>query len=142
MMNSRKHVVLITSLGVALALAASQAFGGSLTKRYVRDQFVADSYVVDTGPDVGRYTCTLDIPWDWVHRCPPLGPLQPPSVPVVIPYTPPCPAPTVTFSGVTDGSETSASFAAERKRASDACSSNLVFGWATGAWALHRENCS
>lgn len=60
-MNSRKHVVLITSLGVALALAASQAFGGSVTKRYVRDQFVADSYVVDTGPDVGRYTCTLDI---------------------------------------------------------------------------------
>jgi hypothetical protein len=53
MMNSRKHVVLITSLGVALALAASQAFGGSVTKRYVRDQFVADSYVVDTGPDVG-----------------------------------------------------------------------------------------
>jgi hypothetical protein len=106
MMNSRKRAVLIASVGVALAVAAGQAFGGSVTKRYVRDRFVADSYVVDTGPDVGRYTCTLDIPWDWVHRCPPLGPPKAPSVPVVIPYAPPCPAQTVTVPGRYGGERT------------------------------------
>lgn len=99
MMNRKKHVVLITSLGVAFAFAASQAFGGSVTKRYVRDRFVADSYVVDTAPDTGRYTCTLDIPWDWVHRCPPLGPSRTPPPPVAVPYSPPCPAQTVTVPG-------------------------------------------
>jgi hypothetical protein len=36
------------------------------------------------------YTCSLDIPWDFVHRCP--SPPEPPSEPYVIPSVPPgCP---------------------------------------------------
>ena len=32
----------------------------------------------------GIYTCTYDIPWDWVHRCPPFpNPPEPPFYPVV-----------------------------------------------------------
>jgi|SRR5262245_43687 len=33
----------------------------------------------------GIYTCTYDIPWDWVHRCPPIvsAPVPPPP-PVVL----------------------------------------------------------
>jgi hypothetical protein len=58
MMNSKKPAVLIISVGVALALAANQAFGGSVMEQYVRDRYVADSYVVDTGPGAGRYTCS------------------------------------------------------------------------------------
>jgi hypothetical protein len=33
-----------------------------------------DEPIADIAPPVSRdarYTCTLDIPWDWVHRCPP-----------------------------------------------------------------------
>jgi hypothetical protein len=31
-----------------------------------------------------RYTCTYDIPWDWVHRCPPVAAYpEAPSEPVV-----------------------------------------------------------
>jgi hypothetical protein len=54
--------------------------------------------VVVTEPksDDVRYTCTLDIPWDWVHRCP--NPPEPPPAPVVImPSVPGCPAQRVTL---------------------------------------------
>ena len=35
-------------------------------------------------PDYPRWTCTYDIPWDWVHRCPPIvAAPEPPLVPVV-----------------------------------------------------------
>jgi len=34
--------------------------------------------------DITRFTCSYDIPWDWVHRCPPVAsPLGPPPTPVV-----------------------------------------------------------
>lgn len=43
-----------------------------------------------------HYTCTLDTPWDWVHRCPPLtSPSSSPN-PIIIPSVPSCPAQTVT----------------------------------------------
>ena len=54
-----------------------------------------------TGPRPGEshYTCTLDIPWDWVHRCPPfVGSSQslPKSFdPVTTPIVPGCPSVTV-----------------------------------------------
>jgi hypothetical protein len=43
-------------------------------------------------------TCTYDIPWDWVHRCPPA------LAPSARPYAPSCPAETVTVPG-NDGVE-------------------------------------
>jgi hypothetical protein len=50
-----------------------------------------------------RYTCTLDIPWDFVHRCP--TPAKPPSKRVVIvPYEPGCSAQHVTVP-MGDGKE-------------------------------------
>ena len=90
MMNNKTLVVLITSLSATLAVVSSAAFGGQ-----VRDRYAAGGYVVDTGPDAGRYTCTLNIPWDWPHRCPPLAPVRPSYPPVAVPYAPPCPAQTV-----------------------------------------------
>jgi hypothetical protein len=51
----------------------------------------------------GIYTCTYDIPWDWVHRCPPvLSPPDPPPPPVA--FTHGCPAQTVTVPGA-DGKD-------------------------------------
>lgn len=42
-----------------------------------------------------HYTCTYDIPWDWVHRCPTfIKPSEPISAPVVIPHVPGCPTQT------------------------------------------------
>jgi hypothetical protein len=38
-------------------------------------------------------TCTYDIPWDWIHRCPPA------AAPSQRPYAPNCPAETVTVPG-------------------------------------------
>lgn len=50
-----------------------------------------------------RFTCTYDIPWDWVHRCPPLaGPPEPPLVPVV--RAPSCVPQAVTVPGA-DGKD-------------------------------------
>jgi hypothetical protein len=103
-MSGKMHAVRITALSATLALAVTQAFAGSVTRRYVRDRYVADSNVVDTGQVDGRYTCTLNIPWDWPHRCPPLAPARPPAPPFAIPYAPPCPGQTVTMPG-RDGRE-------------------------------------
>jgi hypothetical protein len=90
MTNRKIPLLLIGTLCATLTLAATAAFGGQ-----VRDRHAAGGYVVDTGADAGRYTCTLDIPWDWPHRCPPLAPARPPAPPVAVPYAPPCPAQTV-----------------------------------------------
>jgi hypothetical protein len=52
------------------------------------------------------YTCTLDIPWDWPHRCPPslfASPPEPPPPPI-IPYERGCPAQSVTVPGA-DGKD-------------------------------------
>jgi hypothetical protein len=48
--------------------------------------------------DNAHYTCTYDIPWDWVHRCPPsVGASEPPpELPPVVPYVRGCPSETVT----------------------------------------------
>jgi hypothetical protein len=56
-----------------------------------------------------RDTCTYDIPWDWVHRCPPFAgspePVVAPVAPlVVIPRVTGCPAQTVTVP-MGDGKE-------------------------------------
>jgi len=53
----------------------------------------------------GLYTCTYDLPWDWVHRCPPsffASPPEPPPPPVM--YAPGCAAQTVTVPGA-DGKD-------------------------------------
>jgi len=52
------------------------------------DGFGVDVYAPTYAPtfDATRYTCTYDIPWDWVHRCPPVAAYtdpDSPSVPVV-----------------------------------------------------------
>jgi hypothetical protein len=52
--------------------------------------------VTEPTPGNTRYTCTLDIPWDWVHRCPPFENPSPPPAPVFIPSVPGCPAHTTT----------------------------------------------
>jgi hypothetical protein len=47
---------------------------------------VIDGFDVDAYPPIDdpHYTCTYDIPWDWVHRCPPVVAFpEPPSGPVV-----------------------------------------------------------
>jgi hypothetical protein len=51
----------------------------------------------------GIYTCTYDIPWDWVHRCPPIvaSPVPPPP-PVA--FRPGCAGQTVAVPGA-DGKD-------------------------------------
>lgn len=49
------------------------------------------------------YTCTLDIPWDWPHRCPPIFSAEAPPPPLVR-YERGCPAQTVTVPGA-DGKD-------------------------------------
>jgi hypothetical protein len=50
-----------------------------------------------------HYTCTLDMPWDWVHRCP--SPSERPPTPVVaVPSVPGCAAQRVTVP-MGDGKE-------------------------------------
>src|SRR5262245_48206903 len=52
------------------------------------------------------YTCTLDLPWDWAHRCPPSFFASPPAPlpPPPVPYEPGCPAKTMTINGA-DGKD-------------------------------------
>ena len=57
------------------------------------------------GPISGitNFTCTYDIPWDWVHRCPPVvSPPEPAPPPMA--RVSPCPAQTVTVPGA-DGKD-------------------------------------
>jgi len=67
----------------------------------------------DTEPTAGNvehYTCTLDIPWDWPHRCPNLDrstsdeASDPIVRPNVMPSVPGCPAQTVRVQ-MSDGKE-------------------------------------
>jgi hypothetical protein len=66
----------------------------------------AEPEVVVTEPQLSGetpYTCSLDIPWDFVHRCP--SPPEPASGPNIIPsVTPGCPAQHVTIP-MGDGKE-------------------------------------
>ena len=64
---------------------------------------------VDVGPTITggpSYTCTLDVPGDWAHRCPPSLFASPPepSPPPAVPYELGCPAQTVTVPGA-DGKD-------------------------------------
>jgi hypothetical protein len=79
-MKRKICAALILSLNVTFALAANQAFGGSSGWGPFGGLNV-DVY----RPDDIRFTCTYDIPWDWVHRCPPVvsSPVPPPP-PVVL----------------------------------------------------------
>lgn len=71
--------------------------GGSEPEVVIREQ-----KTLDVTPDV-RYTCTLDMPWDWVHRCP--SPSERPPAPVVVmPSVPGCAAQRVTVP-MGDGKE-------------------------------------
>ena len=77
------------------------AIGGFWGMPY--DGFGVDAYAPTYAPtfDVTRYTCTYDIPWDWVHRCPPLPAYpEPPFVPVV--RGPACVPQVVTVPGATE----------------------------------------
>lgn len=73
-------------MSLALILASSEAFGGSAVGGFSFGPRNDEVGVVVADPLLGntRYTCTLDIPWDWVHRCPPLS-YGSPSNPVVRP---------------------------------------------------------
>ena len=84
----------------------------SRQRRHVRDGGAfwpgAGSYVYEpsngehnvdvTQPISGdaHYTCTHDIPWDWVHRCPPFVSHPKPPAPVVMPHVAGCATQTVT----------------------------------------------
>ena len=62
-----------------------------------------DVVVREQKTDDDRYTCTLDMPWDWVHRCP--SPSERPPTPVVVvPSVPGCAAQRVTVP-MSDGKE-------------------------------------
>lgn len=143
MMNKASRAFM-TSLGVTIALAASQAFGappapsggGAASAhsgarpsvaphhhgRNARGFFSSPGgwYWSPSAPSNGQpnvdvrqiitggpsYTCTLDIPGDWAHRCPPslfASPPEPPPPPPV-PYELGCPAQSVTVPGA-DGKD-------------------------------------
>ena len=99
-MKRKICAALILSLNGMLAVAASQAFGGSSGWGPFGGLNV-DVY----RPDDIRFTCTYDIPWDWVHRCPPsffAGPPVPPAPTVAL--RPGCAGQTVTVPGA-DGKD-------------------------------------
>jgi len=58
----------IIPLSVALGLASNQAFGQRMG---AYGGVNVDAYRALPG-DI-QFTCTYDIPWDWVHRCPPFA---------------------------------------------------------------------
>jgi hypothetical protein len=73
-MMYKVYAAFIMSLSVALTLASpGAAHDGGLN---------VDVYRPTSG-DI-HFTCTYDVPWDWVHRCPPVvSPPEPPPLPVV-----------------------------------------------------------
>jgi len=71
------------------------------------DQPYADVAPPISGPITNdtNYTCKLNFPWDWAHRCPPSSfesAAQPPSPPMA--YVPGCAKQTVTVPGA-DGKD-------------------------------------
>jgi hypothetical protein len=67
--------------------------GESESEVVIREQKIYDDH----------YTCTLDMPWDWVHRCP--SPSERPPTPVgAVPSVPGCAAQRVTVP-MGDGKE-------------------------------------
>lgn len=110
-MKRKMYAAFIASLGVTLSLASSQAIGGSHGWGPFGGLNIGPNGGLNVGPYDGlnvdvyrsRFTCTYDIPWDWVHRCPPIAspPAAPPSL---IVRTPACLPQTVTVPG-TDGKD-------------------------------------
>jgi hypothetical protein len=82
-MSNKQYAVLISA---ALILASNQAFGESAVGGFSYGPPNDEVGVVVAEPLLGaaHHTCTLDIPWDWVHRCPPRS-YESPSEPVVRP---------------------------------------------------------
>jgi hypothetical protein len=77
-------------ISIAFTFASIQAFGGSAAARGRLEVAVPTS-------GGAQFTCTYDLPWDWVHRCPSVvSPAERSSYPVVRPSAPGCPAQTVT----------------------------------------------
>ncbi len=97
-MMRKMYPAFIMSLSVVLTLASNQAFGGSRATN--------GGLNVDVDRPISRdtpFACTYDVPWDWVHRCPPfVSPLDPPSPPVVL--RPGCLTQSVTVPGA-DGKD-------------------------------------
>ena len=63
-----------------------------------REPSITVTEPITSGPS---FNCTLDVPGDWAHRCPPslfASPPDPPPPPL-IPYEPGCPAKAVTVPG-------------------------------------------
>ena len=103
-MGNKKYAVLTLCFGAAFGLASSQAFGGTVGAGFHRE---GEPGVIVAAPrlDKVRYTCTLDIPWDWPHRCPPIvAHSEPDAYPVVGTNAPGCPAQAVKVLGA-DGKE-------------------------------------
>ena len=145
-MMYKVYAAFLMSLGIALALASDQAFGGpkggvsasphstfhrpfARSQRFGRhrgDFFPGDFFwgggdffsgpydqpYADVAPPISgpisndtNYTCKLNFPWDWAHRCPPSSfesAPQPPSPPMA--YVPGCAKQTVTVPGA-DGKD-------------------------------------
>lgn len=91
-MKRKICAALILSLNVTPALAANQAFGGFSWGPF--GGLNADVY----RPNDIRFTCTYDIPWDWVHRCPPVVSAPVPFPPPVV-LAPGCRPQAVTAPG-------------------------------------------
>ena len=105
-MKRKMYAAFIMSLSVTLTLAANQAFGGSSGGGPFGGINVGPYGGIDVDvyrPGDIRFTCTYDIPWDWVHRCPPVfSPPNPPAPSIV--RTPSCLPQTVTVPGA-DGKD-------------------------------------
>ena len=144
-MMYKVYAAFLMSLGIALALASSQAFGGpkggvsasphsTFHRSFARshhlgrrrgDFFPGDFFwggdffsgpfdqpYADVAPPISgpisndtNYTCKLNFPWDWAHRCPPSSfesAPQPPSPPMA--YVPGCAKQIVTVPGA-DGKD-------------------------------------
>jgi hypothetical protein len=71
-MGNKQSSILISAV---LILASNQAFGGSAVTGFSYGPPNDEVGVVVAEPLLGtaRNTCTLDMPWDWAHRCPPLS---------------------------------------------------------------------
>jgi hypothetical protein len=141
----------IASLSVAITLASNQAFGqlraaspgGSPPRSAASPQPNIGTFFPAVGgffggpfspqPNInldvrqtitdGIYTCTYYIPWDWVHRCPPIvSPPVPPPPPVA--FRPGCSGQTVTVPGL-DGKDQTVNMLLLRK--SEQCNRYVRF---------------
>lgn len=95
-MGNKMYAALISA---AVILVSNQAFGGSAVRGFSSGAANDGLGVVVAEPlsSDARNTCTLDIPWDWAHRCPPLSSHSAPE-PVIKPFVLGCPTQTVKIS--------------------------------------------